>query len=457
MDNLEEFKKYYNSDYWKIFKKKGIVFNIPKTLEERENLVEETYNDILAGTYSPDTPLHYIYADKGKGVVRTIPVFKLKDYIVYYYCIKKLEKVIAINRVENTFGGWSLGGVMRKNENEELSIRKNDYDSYEDFIADASGISISEYSFNPQAWSIAYGELNAMLYASAQETEYKHIAVFDISNFYDSIRLNILRAQIEEVSTDNFTINLLFHFLESVNTFNNSTLGLPQDALGDCSRILANFYLQEYDKFMHDLCKEYEARYLRYSDDQFVFVKEETDLNFLMYKSSKWLCKFGLSINQKKVQFYSSEQLITNRSFDIFDIISTDEDREDSSKVEKFVDRYLAILDSQGLDNLKDKGKALLNRLIFCKGLANIPYRKKIKIIACFLSNEYLSTSTYEHFKRIYNLLAKNEQDEFINQLNTLSDLLIHNRFHYQLVIFYEELGIETEHIKKRISDLENL
>ncbi len=42
--------------------------------------------------------------NKGHGVARTIPVFCIEDYIVYYFCIKELEDVISGNRTEHTFG-----------------------------------------------------------------------------------------------------------------------------------------------------------------------------------------------------------------------------------------------------------------------------------------------------------------------------------------------------------------
>ncbi len=53
--------------------------------------------------------------NKGHGVAR-IPVFCIEDYIVYYFCIKELEEIISGNRTDHIFGGWTLGGKLRKLE-----------------------------------------------------------------------------------------------------------------------------------------------------------------------------------------------------------------------------------------------------------------------------------------------------------------------------------------------------
>ncbi len=46
-------------------------------------------------------------------------------------------------------------------------------------------------------------------------------------------------------------------------------------ALGDCSRILANFYLQDYDAYMKVECDGQAASYLRYADDQIMMANDK--------------------------------------------------------------------------------------------------------------------------------------------------------------------------------------
>ena len=101
-------------------------------------------------------------------MIKFIPAEVLNIY-------KKIEDKIAYNRIENTFGGWTLGGLIRKSEDDEMEKRRKNFNRYKDFLAELNGISISEYSFNPAAWAKAYGDLNSKLYATAKAGNYKFV------------------------------------------------------------------------------------------------------------------------------------------------------------------------------------------------------------------------------------------------------------------------------------------
>jgi hypothetical protein len=463
MDDLKKFKQYFNRDFWRAFQDKQSFFDIPKTKTEKDSFVEELYRQIEERRYYPFVPRCYIDRDKGNGVTRIVPVFTLKDYCVYYYCIKKIEDKIAYNRVENTFGGWTLGGLMRKSENDEMEKKRKHFNRYEDFIAELHGISVSEYSFNPVAWARAYGDLNSKLYATARARNFKYVAELDIANYYDSIRLDILEMRIREIVNEEHAdiVSLLFHFLNywnrNTNLYNKQTVGIPQDAMGDCSRILANFYLQPYDKIVYELCKQNKCKYLRYADDQFLFAKDKNKLHILIFKVSKKLNSLGLSVNQKKVKVRTTDDLIENRSFKIFDFLKEDNDRRDKNKVEQFIDYYLVLLDKSGLANIKDNGTPLLNKALFCPALKSIDFSKKTKLISCYLDDEYLKNAGAIHLEKIYKLLNKNDKQEFIKKLNVLSRKLIHNAFHYELLNFYERNKIDSNLVLKRIKKLSKI
>lgn len=460
MDDLKKFKQYFNRDFWRAFQNKQSIFNIPRTKTEKDSFVEKLYREIETRRYYPSVPHCHIDRDKGNGVTRIVPVFTLKDYCVYYYCIKKIEDKIAYNRVENTFGGWTLGGLMRKYEDDEMEKKRKNFNRYEDFIAELHGISVSEFSFNPAAWSRAYGDLNAKLYAIAKARNFKYVAELDIANYYDSVRLDILEMRIREIVNEEHAdiISLLFHFLNywnrNTNLYNKQTVGIPQDAMGDCSRILANFYLQPYDKFVYELCKQNKCKYLRYADDQFLFAEDEKKLHILIFKVSKKLNSLGLSVNQKKVKIRTTEELIENRSFKIFDLLKEDKDRKDKNKVEQFVDCYLDLLYKSGLVNVKDNGTPLLNKALFCPALKSIDFSKKAKLINCYLDDKYLKNAKSIHLEKIYKLLSKNEKPEFIKRLNSLSQILIHNAFHYELLNFYEKNKIDNHLVLEQIEVL---
>jgi hypothetical protein len=234
-------------------------------------------------------------------VARTIPVFCIEDYIVFYFCIKELEEVLCGNRTEHTFGGWTLGGRMRRLEEFDVEFDV--------------GFSNSRYSFNPRAWVAAFGEFNSLLFAQLDTGVYKYVLQFDLSNFYDSVRLDILERWVREESpaSKGWVIALLFYFLNQWNRKNTGlhpqAVGIPQDALADCSRILANFYLQKYDKFACEVCTKADALYFRYADDQMILLRDPAQIERLMLLLTRNLDRYGLRINQKKVDLWTAKEL----------------------------------------------------------------------------------------------------------------------------------------------------
>jgi len=164
-----------------------------------------------------------------------------------------------------------------------------------------------------------------------------------------------------------------------------------------------------------------------------------------------------LSVNQKKVKVRTTEDLINNRSFRIFDLLKEDKDRRDKNKVEQFVDYYLDLLDKSGLANIKDNGTPLLNKALFCPALKSIDFSKKTKLISCYLDDEYLKNARAIHLEKIYKLLSKNDKQEFIKKLNSLSRKLIHNAFHYELLNFYDRNKIDNHLVLKRIKKLSKI
>src|SRR5205823_8620098 len=141
--------------------------------------------------------------------------------------------------------------------------------------------------FNPSAWVQAFGEFNSLLYAQLDTSQFSHVLQFDLSNFYDSVRLDILeRWTREEGQSDKgWIITLLFYLLNQWNRRNTGlhpqSVGLPQDVLADCSRILANYYLQKFDQYAGAFCTSLGALYFRYADDQMVLLNDPGTVEIL--------------------------------------------------------------------------------------------------------------------------------------------------------------------------------
>ncbi len=454
MESIEDFKQHFNKYFWRAFKGKKNIIQVPQ-YSKRDQLIEGLYQELIDRTYFPSPPRIVLTTEKENGVPRFSPVFTMKDYCVYFYCIRRLEKKIAFNRVPRTYGGWTLGGLMRKSELDEMSQPKRIKGMERD------GNYVSSYSYNEYAWSKAYGEMNSILFSYSQDVEYSHVLIMDIANFYDNIRLDLLELRIREIAdkTDSETVSLLFIFLNYWNrvrnNYNKQVVGLPQDAMGDFSRILANFYLQEYDSYMYSLCNELGCVYVRYADDQFIFLKNKDISEFIEFKAAQNLNLIGLSINQLKVDVIKTEDLIKNRSFKTFDIISTDKAKKDAKKVEMFAKEYISLLDNDGLVELKNKGTPLLNRLLFCPAFREIDFGMRVKIMGCYLDDSYLRKAESGKFLRIYNLLSNEDKPKFISKLIDLSRKNNFNSFSYQVLDFFNIIEKDPKLIEERIKELE--
>ncbi len=408
--------------------------------------------------YTPGNPILFLRRDKGKGVVRSIPVFQFNDYGAYYYLTKKLEKYIAVDRVPNTFGGWSLGGAFRVSEDEELISRENEY-----FYGGEQDEYSLEYSFNPAAWSEAYGQLNSVILTSVLEGRFENVVEFDISNFYDSIRLDILEKKIKEkVSIRSYSyIRGLFHFLNFWNKENNlgnkQIVGIPQDAINDMSRILANYYLQEYDQYMFDLCNQYECKYLRYSDDQYIFGSDKKVLKLLLYKASIRLNLLSLNINQKKVSFRSVDQLLDYKGLNYSRVISNKKDKSNKRLVEDLAITVNELFKNGKNKKIKNNGLHLLNLLLFCTALPSIDASVLKELKECLLSKRYLKKVLFKEFNKLYMLLDEKEKNLLIKSLDELSFETIHNEFHYNVLNFYIFNHLDIKKINERIRQLKDI
>lgn len=424
--NQKEFYRWFNSAFWKAFKNRAFPIKIPQTEKEKFKLVESVYESVSTAQYAPSIPEAEILMDKGCGVTRTVPVFCIEDYCVYYFCIKELEEILCGNRTENTFGGWTLGGKLREQENKEIECESTDY---------------GRYSFNPQAWTKAFSEFNALLFSQLEKKTYSHVLQFDLSNFYDSVRLDMLERWIREAlkSKKGWIVSLLFYLLNQWNRRNTGlhpqAVGLPQDALADCSRILANFYLQKYDGFAKKICDRVGAMYFRYADDQMILLNDPAKMNGILLLLTRELDRYGLRVNQKKVDLWKVDDLRHHRCWSIQAIFAKEGDNQNPGLVKKFVDAYLAI-PTEELEKTWNRGRPLLNRLIYAK-LESLPSSLFKLIVDRLTSEQYLLFADHKKLERAYKLnLSQNEPIDLVKRLHRLGEKSVHNAYHYEVLAF---------------------
>lgn len=421
-----EFTRWFNNSFWRGFTNLALPITSPRTRGEKKDLVDRVYESISSGHYAPGIPQAEIVLNKGHGVARTVPVFAVQDYCVYYFCIKELEDVLCQNRTHNTFGGWTLGGAMRRAETSEIQCEQTEY---------------GRFSFNPFAWMKAFGEFNSLLFAQLDQGNYSHVLQFDLANFYDSIRLDTLERWIREESGSRRgeIITLLFDLLNHWNRRNTGrhpqAVGIPQDALADCSRILANYYLQRYDHFAADLCSSHQSMYFRYADDQMILLNDPGLDEKLLLLLTRNLDRYGLRVNQLKVKLWTAQDLQRHRCRDIQAIFSKKGDNKDPVLVKRFVEEYLAI-PWRELQATWNHGLPLLNRLLWAN-LESLPASLLREIMERFTSSQYLLLADHRRLQRVEHLNRMlTKPYDLSRRLANLAEDTVHNSFHHEARAF---------------------
>ncbi len=406
---------------------------------DKEIFLDDLYQQIQEFTYSPSHPREYIVYNKHNGISRYVPTFERKDYCVYYLCIKLLESEIAINRVEGTFGGWTLGNPIRLKEEQELI--ELDY--------------IPFNTINELSWSNEWQSFQGIAEKHKDTGDYEYFINMDIANFYDTINLSVLERKIRHVipKEKQDVVTLLMHFLHGWNKklegYSSKTIGIPQDEIGDISRILANFYLQDYDEIMKNACEAMGAKYIRFADDQIIFARSKEDARKILFLASKSLFSINLNLNSGKVKEFE-----TKDDFDkywAFDVFSLFKDKENKDSVNNGVDIFFKNIES----NVRFRECSVLKRILSVNPEL-IKAEQRHKILAIFYNIDVLSSLGLWHFRKI-RIMANND-NEFFDALDSLIPSALFNSYLFQLLAFYKKDRDSTnvDVIIERIEELKS-
>ncbi|HLP86648.1 MAG TPA: RNA-directed DNA polymerase [Candidatus Paceibacterota bacterium] len=462
--NEKEFKEIcLDKGFWRHNLKDTLI---PYTSINKERLINNLYIKIKSREYYPSPPQNYLISNKGNQVLRVIPVFKLEDLCVYFYCTRKLEKYIAKNRVEGTYGGWSLNGETKIEEEVDLSSYDKEFISVQEFEGDYyTFIQSGEYeistNFNPQAWAANWGDFTNKIYKySVDDYVNSYVAELDIANFYDSVRLDhleyIIRSNIE--SKDNEVVYLLFHFLKYWNRHNNfyvhQNAGLPQDLFGECSRILANFYLQSYDKKMKELCDKLGAKYFRYADDQVVFAKSTEVIKNIIARSSSYLMRIGLNLNQKKVHVRKKSEFNNYFAFEILMQLGGSNNVVSSKNIDKAIEFYL-----KNKQDLRSGGRTLVRAILSSLKKADGKMKKIDDLIKFILTKDFLVSHPpdFKDYKKIYSNIDTKQKKYFLALLKDITKECLHTDFLFHHKRFLASQAISYKFIQKHINRVNNI
>lgn len=414
--SYDTFKKYFDNSF--IDHLKRSIVPLDKIIR-RDQLVQSIHQSITNQHYQPKPPREYIIHNKHNLVTGVVPTFEPEDYCVYFFCLKYLEDLLCNTdrRIKGTFGGWRLGNPIRNTEVEEKNSIANDTYNSEFYYSPPNVI-------DPLAWRKHWKEFQRLCYDysnSYSTWNDPYIIKFDISNFYDCISLNFLEHEIRlqaKTKDQVEVIDLLFFFLRFWNRkfegYKPKTSGIPQDEIGDCSRMLANFYLQPYDKTIDVLCKEKGALYLRFADDQIIFAKSEQDAKELLFDASIELHKIGLNINSSKVQEYKSFQDFQKyMSFDIFNLL-------EDERSEQNIQEAFSIFEKRIPEGRGNFVYFSVLRRFMSVSIKALRERQRIFFYNLLLDKHFLSQSDFRVMRNIYKILPQNLRPRLFQILDSL-------------------------------------
>lgn len=281
----------------------------------RNEIARNLWEEVNAGSYSPARLHGFLSAPKANNVARFVPVLSCRDTSVYFACVKQVDEALASQAVTDTFGGWQLGGARRSIEEAEALKMFGGEDS----------LSIPQSCYNRGAWIKNWNQFWKLLAARHEDAgESAWFAMFDIANFYDSIDLRRLETAVRATGTGaQFALNVLFHLLRSWNRahclYADSAKGLPMDVVGDCSRLLANYFLTPFDRAFRERMNRDGGDYMRFADDMVVRASNLSECEASVYEASDRLHRLGLNINVAKVTYCSKDKFDKYWGFVVMD------------------------------------------------------------------------------------------------------------------------------------------
>lgn len=429
----EEFLNCFsNRLYEKIVKETTIRMNRKITKKEYKQIIKDLYYELNNYEYSVDNIEEKLFVYKSNNVARIIPVLTVKDELLYYFVCKMLEEEIAINRTENTYGGWLLGNKIRIEEDSEI-----------DYVYK---------SYNPLLWNENWKAFQNILYNNVKDLDNDAIILkLDIANFYDNINLNLLEKKLlASVPTEKLEyINILMYFLRNWNLktdkYHFKSVGIPQNEFGDQSRLLANFYLQGYDKKVKQICDKSAATYIRFADDQIIILKDKSKINDIMYVIAKELNSIGLNLNASKVKEYNKNTIQIFYGIPIFQLL-------DEKKYNDAAKKFFEYKENEKVDfNYISSLKRFLNL-----GLDKFNMSNRSKIKAIITEYQFVRESNEYYMKRTYENLNAEEQKELIEMIYKISKETTYNSFHYNAINFIKKSKIDVD-IKDIISRIEEI
>jgi hypothetical protein len=161
-----------------------------------------------------------------------------------------------------------------------------------------------------------------------------------------------------------------------------------------------------------------------------------------MFRASKELTKLGLNLNASKAKLLNRDNFYIYWSFDIFNLL---EHKNNITNVKKAFELFQERLNNNNVDFKQD---AVLRRLLYCN-INRLPNEYFDEIIKLAQEEVFITNAKPYYLGRIYNFLNKKQKQEFIKNLNKLSDKVLFNQYHLRVLRFARENNINVSRFSR--------
>ena len=248
----------------------GIAFEL-----SLEDVLQNLRLRLLDGTYRPHAPI-IIEMAKSRLLHRRLSFLAFEDKLI----LGGLVQAATASLMKNMPAWVSFG---RLDQTKKKSKTQGDI------------------TFDYESWWTQWLQYRNLLKV-IEEDHNPLLVVSDITNFFTSIDLSLLRSKISgETALDEKANNLLFYLLESLRPAEgyspSGPFGIPT-VTDNTSRILAHFYLAELDR---ELTMEgQQDRYTRWVDDMVISVPDSIEGAKVVARIERALSRLGLVANSSK-------------------------------------------------------------------------------------------------------------------------------------------------------------
>ncbi len=349
---------------------------------------------VATNAYVPSIGHGYLGFPKSNGCTRFVPVLTKKDLAVYYIISLSLQDALS-HDLPNIFGGW------RRSPKKISKAKKNTESAFLEQVSDPY---LAE-SMSKEMWFRNWTNFNTLLKDTFSDPNTgNYVMMTDIANFYDTIDIHRLTRGIRsEVSGAEFAVDLLEYFLSywdrRLKGYKPSSKGIPQEILGDASRLYSHYYLKKFDIEFTKYCASKEIVYIRWADDMILIGSSRKNLEESIHKASKLLLQFGLNLNASKTKCYSKSDFRMYRGLDVLDAVSQRDQVSFDTALRRFY-RYSKNRSAR-VDTVSKSAIAFLLRNPRCVTDANLA-------ILDSMVRKYivLSTFSFQHFRNLIELMG---------------------------------------------------